>query len=233
MLLLRGTKYEIPSGASYVCYSTINDSVNHLLNFTGHVRYFLWNCTQADATEYLLRIIQYCPRWWLGAVRRHAITWNNVESNICCHMASLGQNELMICKLKVWVPNIWPDMECNHIVWHKGHRESGATMFATTSYMFANIYIANDEELIKQTFIRHSRSLKSRLWNSSNILCYKWNLLSCKYFTYIIGIKCVFDRVIVRQCTVVGVTRRTHVAHTPNIQWKLSSMLYFAIGCSS
>ena len=29
----------------------------------------------------------------VGAVRQQAITWANVDQDLCCHMASLGQNE--------------------------------------------------------------------------------------------------------------------------------------------
>ena len=32
--------------------------------------------------------------WWLGAVRQQAITWVNVEPDLCRHMVSLGHNEL-------------------------------------------------------------------------------------------------------------------------------------------
>ena len=35
--------------------------------------------------------------WWsvnIGAVRQQAITWANVDSDLCCHMVSLGHNEL-------------------------------------------------------------------------------------------------------------------------------------------
>ena len=30
----------------------------------------------------------------LGTLRQQAITWANVDPNLCCHMASLGNNEL-------------------------------------------------------------------------------------------------------------------------------------------
>ena len=32
---------------------------------------------------------------WLGAVRQQAITWANVDPDLCRHMASLGHNELI------------------------------------------------------------------------------------------------------------------------------------------
>ena len=43
----------------------------------------------------LLMISQHWCRWWLGAIRHHAITWANVDPDLCCHMASLDHNELV------------------------------------------------------------------------------------------------------------------------------------------
>ena len=37
-----------------------------------------------------LMISQHWFRSWPGAVRRQAITWSNVDQDLCCHMASLG-----------------------------------------------------------------------------------------------------------------------------------------------
>ena len=42
-------------------------------------------------------ISQHWFRWWLGAVRQQAITWTNVDPDLCRHMVSLGQNELTHC----------------------------------------------------------------------------------------------------------------------------------------
>ena len=42
----------------------------------------------------LLMISQHWFRWWLGAVRQQAITWVNVDPDLCRHMVSLGHNEL-------------------------------------------------------------------------------------------------------------------------------------------
>ena len=39
-------------------------------------------------------ISQHWSRWWLGAIRQQAITWANADSELCCHIASLGHNEL-------------------------------------------------------------------------------------------------------------------------------------------
>ena len=35
-------------------------------------------------------IRQHCLSWWLGAVRQPAITWANVDPDLCCHMVLLG-----------------------------------------------------------------------------------------------------------------------------------------------
>ena len=47
------------------------------------VWHFLWNCSS-----------QLWFRSWLGAVGQQAITWANVDPDICRHMVSLGHNEL-------------------------------------------------------------------------------------------------------------------------------------------
>ena len=39
-------------------------------------------------------ITQHWCRLWLGAIRQQAITWANVDPDLCHHMASLGLNEL-------------------------------------------------------------------------------------------------------------------------------------------
>ena len=48
-----------------------------------------------------LMVSQYWFRWWLGAVRQQAITWANVDPDLCRHMASLGPNELSM-KMIAW-----------------------------------------------------------------------------------------------------------------------------------
>ena len=42
----------------------------------------------------LFMVSQHWFRWWLGAIRHQAITWTNVHTFLCHHMASLGHNEL-------------------------------------------------------------------------------------------------------------------------------------------
>ena len=46
----------------------------------------------------LLIISQNWVRQWLGTVRQQAITWANVDSDLCRHMASLRVNELTMIK---------------------------------------------------------------------------------------------------------------------------------------
>ena len=41
----------------------------------------------------LLMISQHWFRYWLGAVRQQAITWANVDPDLCRRMASLGHNK--------------------------------------------------------------------------------------------------------------------------------------------
>ena len=40
-----------------------------------------------------LMISQYWFRLWLGAIRQQAITLNNVDLDLCCHIVSLDHNE--------------------------------------------------------------------------------------------------------------------------------------------
>ena len=42
----------------------------------------------------LLMVSQHWFRLWLGALRQQAITWANVDPDLCRHMVSLGHNEL-------------------------------------------------------------------------------------------------------------------------------------------
>ena len=55
-----------------------------------YIGHSLWTCPQVNTAK---------PHWWLvniGSGRQQAITWANVNPNLCCHMASLGHNELTI-----------------------------------------------------------------------------------------------------------------------------------------
>ena len=40
-------------------------------------------------------ISQHWLRSWLGAIRQQAITWANIDPDLCCHMAWLGHNEFI------------------------------------------------------------------------------------------------------------------------------------------
>ena len=39
---------------------------------------------------------QHWFRKWLGAVMQQAITWANVDKDLCCHTASLGHKKLIL-----------------------------------------------------------------------------------------------------------------------------------------
>ena len=52
----------------------------------------------------LLIINQHWFRWWLGAIRHQAITWTNVDPDLCPHMVSLGMNSLpQEIWMKFWI----------------------------------------------------------------------------------------------------------------------------------
>ena len=51
----------------------------------------------------LLMISQHWFRYWLGAVRQQAITWANVDPDLCRHMTSLGPNELIIYDMSCYL----------------------------------------------------------------------------------------------------------------------------------
>ena len=48
-------------------------------------------------------ISQHWFRQWLGAVRQQAITWANVDPDLCRQMASLGHNELTMSCERFWL----------------------------------------------------------------------------------------------------------------------------------
>ena len=43
----------------------------------------------------------------LGSVRQQAITWASVDPDFCCHIASLGHNELMSLVNTIWSITRW------------------------------------------------------------------------------------------------------------------------------
>ena len=50
----------------------------------------------------LVMISQHWFRLWLDAVRQQAITWANVDSDLCRHIASLGHNELIWIETRIY-----------------------------------------------------------------------------------------------------------------------------------
>ena len=60
------------------------------------------NMPPDDCHWTLLKICQHWFRDWLGAVKPQAISWANVDLILCCHLVSLGCNELNII---VWSLN--------------------------------------------------------------------------------------------------------------------------------
>ena len=64
-----------------------------------------------DAESILVQVMAWCLM--LGAVRQQAITWANVDPDLCCHMASLGHNELDLFEFlqilntdKAWIAEV-------------------------------------------------------------------------------------------------------------------------------
>ena len=49
-----------------------------------------------------LMINQHWLRWWLGAVRQHAITWANIDQDLRRPLVSLGHNALYMGTRTVW-----------------------------------------------------------------------------------------------------------------------------------
>ena len=45
---------------------------------------------------------QHWFKQWLGAIRQQAITWTNVDQDLCCYEASLSHNKLMEILQQLW-----------------------------------------------------------------------------------------------------------------------------------
>ena len=68
--------------------------------------FFLWLMSEVSLIKLssdechwtLLTLSQHWFRWWLGAVRKQAITWASVDTDLCRHMTSVGHNELTLYK---------------------------------------------------------------------------------------------------------------------------------------
>ena len=61
------------------------------------VKLLLYECHSTP-----LMISQHWFRYWLGAVRQQAITWDNVDPDSCHHMLPLGHNELILYQVLAW-----------------------------------------------------------------------------------------------------------------------------------
>ena len=53
-------------------------------------------------TRNSLVMSQHWFKLWLGAIRQQAITWANVDPDVCRHLASLGHNELTLPRSTTW-----------------------------------------------------------------------------------------------------------------------------------
>ena len=67
----------------------ITNSFYKLISWALTVKLVLGECRWAP-----LIISQHWFRWWLGAIRQQAITWADIDPELCHHMVSLGHNEL-------------------------------------------------------------------------------------------------------------------------------------------
>ena len=51
-------------------------------------RYLLWHCSQVIATKHVWLQVNIglveLKVWWPGAIRQQAITWANVDPDLCC-----------------------------------------------------------------------------------------------------------------------------------------------------
>ena len=68
----------------------------HFTDF--YVKHFTWNYPQViSAGPHHCGSAQHVQHWfrfWLGTIKQHGITWNNVDWDLCRHMAFLGHSEL-------------------------------------------------------------------------------------------------------------------------------------------
>ena len=71
-----------------------------------YLRHSLWNCSHDNAREASPMRTQHWFRQWLGAIRQQAITWANVDTDLCCHIASLGHNECETNHVWNWIMSL-------------------------------------------------------------------------------------------------------------------------------
>ena len=50
----------------------------------------------------LMMMSKHWFRQWLGVVRQQAITWANVDPELCRHMVPLGHNEIKVGRFYDW-----------------------------------------------------------------------------------------------------------------------------------
>ena len=55
-----------------------------------HLEHFLWNWSYVSATGLHWWQVNIASGKWLGAATQQAITWANVDPDLCGHIASLG-----------------------------------------------------------------------------------------------------------------------------------------------
>ena len=77
---------------------------------------------------------QHWFREWLGAVRQQAITWVNVDPDLCRHMVSLGHNELIFSQ------NTFEFMTCNMSL-ISGQRRHSCNIMSVSTLLLWNSYI--------------------------------------------------------------------------------------------
>ena len=88
-------------------------------------------------------ISQYWFRLWLGAVGQQAITWANVDPDLCRHMVSLGHNELTKHHQKhISVENFTANKDMH--IYKRFIPNSGVNLL----YIFVYTYISNLTEYI-------------------------------------------------------------------------------------
>ena len=86
--------------------SKVNPENCKFFTTSSYIRYFLHSTSKSLSISKTvlptmqLIISRHLFRLWLGVVRPQAITWTNIDPQLCHHMASLVRNELT----QVWWP---------------------------------------------------------------------------------------------------------------------------------
>ena len=109
-------------------------------------------------------------RWWLGAVRQQAITWANVDEDLCHHKASLGHYELTNHS-PVMPDDYWYGRSGSKLLLGDGLVPLGAASHCLNKYGIIsepNNCDKNVPVLIK-LFMNTWSGLHQRNWNSTQI----------------------------------------------------------------